>query len=140
MTLRAATILSAREWESALVARARETAEVRLVLRAFRPGEIERAADRIDVVVAGAEVPWFTPARIGAWRRRGLRVIGVYPAGDRPARDRLDRARADETVPDDLPIPVLMRAVCFQVPEVVPRPIVNRAAPIVAIAGPRGGG
>lgn len=81
MTLRAATILSAREWESDLVAHTRETASLRLVLRAFQPGDIEARADDIDVVIAGAEVAWVTPTQIRSWRRRGLTVLGIYQIG-----------------------------------------------------------
>ena len=55
MTPRIATVLSAREWESAVVAMARETATVRLVLRAYQPDDVSRRIDEIDVVIAGAE-------------------------------------------------------------------------------------
>jgi hypothetical protein len=75
MTPRVATVLSARDWESGLVSLAKETAEVRMVLRAYRPEEVEEEAHRLDVVVAGAETSWVTPARIATWRRRGLRVV-----------------------------------------------------------------
>ena len=138
MTLRVATVLSARDWESALAARARETAEIRLVLRAYRPEEIERQADRIDVVVAGAEITWVTPARIGVWRRKGLRVVGVHPAGDHPARQRLASAQADEIVPDDLPTPALLRTVCLQRLSPRRRPPIGRRTKVVAVTGPRG--
>ena len=103
MTPRVATVLSARDWESGLVVQAKETAEVRLVLRAYRPEEVEEEAHRLDVVVAGAETTWVTPARIAAWRRRGLRVIGIFPCGDGPARQRLVAGGADEVLPDDTP-------------------------------------
>ena len=138
MTLRVATVLSARDWESSLVTRARETAEIRLVLRAYLPEEIEQQAGRIDVVVAGAETSWVTPARIGAWRRCGLRVIGVYPAGDGPARHRLTAAGVDEAVPDDLPVSSLARTVCLQRPAAPPPDAGTASAPVVAVTGPRG--
>ena len=76
MTLRVATVLSAREWEPDLVAHARETAAVRVVLRAYQPQEIEERAEEIDIVIAGAEVAWVTPGRIATWRRMGLGVVG----------------------------------------------------------------
>ena len=50
MTVRVATVLSAREWEPMLVAHARETASVKVVLRAFKPADIESHAVDIDVV------------------------------------------------------------------------------------------
>ncbi|MCH8949176.1 MAG: hypothetical protein IIB87_02225 [Chloroflexi bacterium] len=53
MTIRVATVLSAREWEPGLVAHARDTAALRIVLRAYQPSDIETRAEDIDVVVAG---------------------------------------------------------------------------------------
>jgi MinD superfamily P-loop ATPase len=111
MTPRVATVLSARDWESGLVVQAKETAEVRLVLRAYRPEEVEEEAHRLDVVVAGAETTWVTPARIAAWRRRGLRVVGMFPCGDGPARQRLVAGGADEVLPDDTPAGEVMRTI-----------------------------
>src|SRR3989337_1173135 len=72
-------------WLRRLVAHARETAELRIVLRAFQPDEIEERRDEIDIVVAGAEVAWVTPAQIATWRRMGLNVVGVHARGDVPA-------------------------------------------------------
>lgn len=111
MTPRVATVLSARDWESGLVVQAKETAEVRLVLRAYRPEEVEEEAHRLDVVVAGAETTWVTPARIAAWRRRGLRVVGIFPCGDGPARQRLVAGGADEVLPDDTPAGEVVRTI-----------------------------
>ncbi|MFQ5948700.1 MAG: hypothetical protein ACE5KX_07560, partial [Acidimicrobiia bacterium] len=113
MTPRIATVLSARDWESDLVRLARDGALVRLVLRAYRPEDLEKDAERVDVVVAGAETSWVTPARVAAWRRAGLRVIGIYAAGDHPARDRLEAGGADEIFPDDTPLPVILQAIRF---------------------------
>jgi len=107
---RLATVLSAREWEGALVALARETAEVRVVLRAHHPEELESQAGRIDVVAAGTETPWLTPARISCWRRLGMQVIGMYPAGDRPARSRLLAAGVEELFPDITPATKVLRS------------------------------
>lgn len=135
MTLRVATVLSAREWEARLVGAARSTAAVRLVVRAFRPDEILERGSEIDVVVVGSEVPWATTARIAAWSRSGLRVVGVHPAGDRPACERLKAGGADLVIPDDLPAEAMLREIRLL------EPASSRAAvefPLVAVTGPRG--
>ncbi|MCH8991641.1 MAG: hypothetical protein IIA44_07840, partial [Acidobacteria bacterium] len=116
MTVRVATVLSAQEWEPRLVAYARETAELRIVLRAFQPDEIGERADEIDVVVAGAEVAWVTPAQITAWRRKGLSVLGVYPHGDTPAAAMLKAAGVDELVSDDTDAESLITTIRFLAP------------------------
>jgi MinD superfamily P-loop ATPase len=137
VTPRVATVLSARDWESGLVALARETAEVRMVLRAYRPEEVEEEADRLDVVVAGAETTWVTPARIAAWRRRGLRVVGIFPCGDRPARQRLVAGGADEVLPDDTPPGAVVRAIRLLRPAADPVETPRPAAEVV-VTGPPG--
>ncbi len=138
MTPRVATVLSAREWESALVALARDTAEVRMVLRAYRPEEVEEEAERLDVVVAGAETTWVTPARIAAWRRRGLRVVGIFPCGDHPARRRLIAAGADEVLADDTLPGAVIRAIRLLQPAAGPA-ATTPTAPMVVVTGPPGG-
>lgn len=137
MTPRVATVLSARDWESGLVALARETAEVRMVLRAFRPEEVEDEAHRLDVVVAGAETTWVTPARIAAWRRRGLRVVGIFPTGDRPARQRLLAGGADEILPDDTPPGAVVRTIRLLRPAAGSAEA-PRTATAVVVTGPPG--
>lgn len=135
MTLRVATVLSAREWEARLVAAARTTAAVRLVVRAFRPDEILERVSDIDVVVVGSEVPWATVARIAAWSRSGLRVVGVHPAGDRPAGERLAAGGADVVIPDDVPTETMLREIRLL------EPASSRAAaecPLIAVTGARG--
>jgi hypothetical protein len=109
--LRVATILSAREWESRLVAAARDTAMIRLVLRAFLPDEVGTRAAGIDVVVAGSETPWVTPTRVAAWKRLGLRVVGIHPTSDRPGAERLRAGGADLVLPDDLDAEALVREI-----------------------------
>lgn len=109
--LRVATVLSAREWEARLVAAARETAMVKLVLRAFVPDEVSNQADSIDVVVAGSETPWVTPTRVASWRRLGLRVVGLHPASDRPAAERLAAGGADLVLCDDLEADLVIREI-----------------------------
>jgi MinD superfamily P-loop ATPase len=137
MTLRVATVLSARDWEPMLVAAARETAAIRLVLRAYEPNEIRIRAGDIDVVVAGGETTWVTPAQITAWRRAGLGVVGMYPAGDRPARDLLHAAGADEVVSDDVPTEGLIQTIRFLGPA-APTAEAPSIGQTVAVTGPRG--
>ncbi len=137
MNPRVVTVLSAREWEAALVAAARDTAAVRLVLRAYQPDDIERQRSEIDVVVAGAETSWVTPAQIGSWRRSGLRVVGIHAAGDEPGRLLLEAGGAHEVLPDDLPPAAILQAIRFL------RPGVDVAAAepsgkVVAVTGARG--
>ena len=116
MTLRVATVLSAREWEARLVSAARSSASVRLVLRAFLPSEVSDRAEELDVVVVGSETPWATPARLASWHRIGIRVVGIHPAGDRPAATRLASSQADLVLPDDLPVEVILREIRFLEP------------------------
>ena len=111
MTLRVATVLSAREWESRLVAAARASASVRLVLRAFLPDEVLDRSHDLDVVVVGSETPWASAARLGAWMRAGIRVVGIHPVGDRPAAEHLATAGADLVLPDDLPAEAILREI-----------------------------
>lgn len=137
MNLRVATVLSAREWEPTLVARARETAAVRIVLRAYQPHEIEERADEIDVVVAGAEVAWVTPNQIAAWRRVGLGVVAIYPTGDRPAEALLVDAGADEVLSDETPVEALVQAIRFLAPT-IDRLTASPSGQTIAVVGPRG--
>lgn len=116
MTVRVATVLSAQDWEPRLVSHARETAELRIVLRAFQPDEIEERRDEIDIVVAGAEVSWVTPAQIAAWRHMGLNVLGVHAAGDGPAAALLESAGVDELVTDDTDAESLITVIRFLAP------------------------
>ena len=137
MTARVATVLSAREWEGGLVAHARETAQVRLVMRAYQPEDVERGRDDIDVVVAGAETAWVTPAQIAAWRRDGLRVVGIYPVGDMPARDMLEAGGAHELLPDDTPAAAILQAIRF-LRSAATAPVAAATGQVVAVTGARG--
>jgi MinD-like ATPase involved in chromosome partitioning or flagellar assembly len=116
VTVRVATVLSAQEWEPRLVAHARETAELRIVLRAFQPDEIEDRRDEIDIVVAGAEVAWVTPAQIATWQRMGLGVLGIHARGDEPAAAMLSEAGVDELAGDDTDPDSLITAIRFLAP------------------------
>lgn len=116
MTVRVATVLSARDWESQLVAHAHDTAAVRIVLRAFQPSDIEDHSTDIDVVVAGGEVAWVTPRQVSTWKRLGLGVVGVFPNGDQPASDILESGGANEVVPDTIDPAALVQAIRFVTP------------------------
>lgn len=137
MTVRIATVLSAMEWEPRLVAHARETAEVGIVLRAFQPDEIEERRSDIDIVVAGAEVSWVTPTQIAAWRRAGLGVIGVHAAGDAPAVSMLSTAGVDELVSDDTDPEGLITAIRFLGPR-TEQPVAEQHGRAIAVIGARG--
>ena len=138
MTPAVATVLSARQWEHDLVAFARDAAAVRLVLRAYRPEDVEREASRIDVLVAGSETTWVTPARLSSWRRSGIRVVGVFPAGDDPARNRLRAAGADEVLADDTPAEAILRVIRLLQPRHTPGPDDDPRGPITVVTGARG--
>ncbi len=137
MTVRVATVLSARDWEPGLVAHARETADLRIVVRAFQPSDIDRHEDEIDVIVAAGEVGWVTAADIVRWRRRGHAVVGVAPAGDGPAMRLLADAGADEVVPDTIDVVALVQAIRFAAPR-GPAPNADRAGHTTVVVGPRG--
>ncbi len=138
MTPAVATVLSARDWEHELVALARDSAAVRLVLRAYRPEEVDQEAGQIDVLVAGAETAWVTPAKVAAWRRTGLRIVGVYPRGDLPARDRLAAGGADEVIPDDTPVSAIVQMIRLLRPKAAAPSRSAAAPPVTVVTGPRG--
>lgn len=135
MTLRVATVLSAREWESRLVAAARASASVRLVLRAFLPDEVIDRCHELDVVVVGSETPWASTARLNAWMRAGVRVVGIHPAGDRPAADRLAAVGVDLALADDLPADSMLREIRLLEPA-ADRP--EPSHPLFAVTGAAG--
>jgi MinD-like ATPase involved in chromosome partitioning or flagellar assembly len=137
MTVRVATVLSAREWEPMLVAHARETASVKVVLRAFKPSDIETHAADIDVVVAGGDVAWVTPHQISAWRRLGFGVVGVYPDGDKPASSLFELGGANEVLPDSVDIEALVQAIRFIAPTAAAATGHSRGA-VIAVVGARG--
>lgn len=137
MTIRVATVLSARDWEPGLVAHARDTAALRIVLRAYQPKDIEARTSEIDVVVAGGEVSWVTPTQIASWRRLGLSVVGVHPAGDVPSAQLLELGGAHEVVPDTTDVAALVQAIRFVAPdsELSGSPARGR---VTAVTGARG--
>lgn len=97
-----ATVISAREWEPDLAQTIRTGGLARLVVRAYDPDDIVRWIDDIDVIVVGAETPWVSPWLVAAWRRLGLRVIGVHPAQDRHSRRLLQSGGADDVLPESI--------------------------------------
>jgi len=135
--LRVATVLSAREWEARLVAAARDSAAVKLVLRAYLPDEVTQRADAIDVVVAGAETPWVTPTRIASWRRLGIRVVGVPSRADSPAVERFSAGGADLILDADLESDHLVREIRLLDPRPGTQPA--RGGRVIAVTGVRGG-
>jgi len=137
MSVRVATVLSARDWEPGLVSYARETAEVLIVLRAFQPHEIEEHSSAIDVVVAGGEVSWVTPVQIASWQRAGLGVLGIHPVEDGPAASMLRAAGVDELLPDTADVRTIVTAIRFISPlaDAVDR---SGTGTFTTVAGPRG--
>jgi Flp pilus assembly CpaE family ATPase len=137
MTVRVATVLSAREWEPNLVAHAHETAAIRIVLRAFQPSDLESRAADIDVVVASGDVSWVTPRQVTTWKRLGLGVVGVFPAGDQPAADLLTRGGANEVVPDVIDAESLVQAIRFVAPRAL-EPTTEKLGTTTVVVGARG--
>jgi Flp pilus assembly CpaE family ATPase len=137
MTVRVATVLSAREWEPNLVAHAHETASIRIVLRAFQPSDLETRAADIDVVVASGDVSWVTPRQVTTWKRLGLGVVGVFPAGDQPAADLLTHGGANEVVPDTLDSESLVQAIRFVAPRAL-APANEELGIVTVVVGARG--
>lgn len=134
--LRVATVLSAREWEARFVAAARESAAVRLVMRAYLPDEVAGRAQDIDVVVAGAETPWITATRVAAWRRLGLRVVGVHQTADAPAAERLAAGGADLVLEESIESDRMVREIRLLEAEVPSDQ--SRQGRLVAVTGCRG--
>jgi len=137
MSIRVATVLSARDWEPGLVSYARETAELRIVLRAFQPHEIEEHAEDVDVVVAGGEVSWVTPVQIAVWQRAGLGILGIHPSDDQPAATMLRRAGVDEVLPDTADVQTIVTAIRFISPASA-LPDRDGTGTVTAVIGPRG--
>lgn len=137
MIPRVATVLSARPWEADLVTAAQKSAQLKMVLRAYQPGEILDRAGEIDVVVAGAETSWLTAGVVGRWKRAGLKVIGTYPPGDSPARRMLYEGGADELVADDCDTQDLIKLIRF-LPVGGERSTPEPTGHLVAVAGARG--
>ncbi len=128
-----ATVLTAHLWEEDFVAFLRDGAGLRVVARAYEPEEVIRRAP--DVVVVGSETSWISPTHIRAWRRRGIKVLGLHPVGDGPGRELFQRGGADAILPETTSMVGLFRAV--QALSVV-EPSVLAEGTLVAVTGPRG--
>lgn len=92
MRPKVATILSAQPWEQQFADTARNSGGVRLVCRAYDPGDLP---SDVEVIIGGSETSWMTPACVKAWQGRGIRVIGIHPATDAPGRQLFETAGAD---------------------------------------------
>ena len=131
---RVATVLSAREWEPRLVDAARRDPQIRIVRRAYEPQDLDRSAP-LDAVVVGSETAWITSARIHSLRTTGIRVIGIYPQGDRPGRDLLHRGGVDVALPDTTPTEELLTAASMMRRE---GSTPAKQGKLIAVTGPRG--
>jgi MinD-like ATPase involved in chromosome partitioning or flagellar assembly len=132
---RVATVLSARDWETAFTDMARVTGLVRLIARAYEPADLDRRAGELDVIVAGAETAWVTPSVIKQWKRSGLGVLGLHPPHDRPARRLLTTGGADEVLPDTTPPERILHFV-----RTLSRPATTstESGSLIAVTGSRG--
>lgn len=137
MSVRVATVLSAREWESGLVSYARDSAAIRVVARAYQPEDIDRVLGDIDVVVTGGEVSWISPSHLSSWSARGVAVVGVYPSGDLPAKSLLEAGGVAEAVPDSIEVAALVQAIRFAAPRTTAREADPRGR-VIGVVGPRG--
>ena len=90
-----------------MVQAAMDTGLVRLVGRMYNPGDLPR----IDAVIVGSETPWLTGRLIRRWRRTGLRVIGLFPPGDRAAIEMFCRSEVDQLFADTAEPIIVLRAV-----------------------------
>ncbi len=102
-----ATVLSSRPWEERLAQAAAETGLVRITVRGFDPADV----DGVTAVVVGSEAPWLRARHVARWRRRSMRVIGIYPRGDRPTIARLCGANVDQLLSEDTDPLIIMRTI-----------------------------
>lgn len=128
-----ATVLTANPWEEDFVAFARDGAGLRVVARAYEPEEVIRRAP--DIVVVGSETSWISPTHVRAWRRRGIKVLGLHPPGDGPGRELFHLGGADAILPETTSMVGLFRVV--QALSVVESSAVSEGT-LVAVTGPRG--
>ena len=138
MTLGVATVLTARDWEPRLVAHARETAAVRIVVRAFRPHDIDDHLDEIDVIVTSGDVSWVTPSHLQGWHDEGVGIVGLAIPGDDPAVRMLELGGVDEILPEHIDPRALVQAIRFVRPSPLARRDEGDRGTVVAVVGPRG--
>ncbi|GBE25491.1 hypothetical protein BMS3Bbin02_01777 [bacterium BMS3Bbin02] len=136
MIPRIATVLSAREWEAALVASAHDTARVRLVARIYQPDDVLDVDGAIDAIVVGAETPWLTTSIVHAWIGQGIVVIGMYPAGDPVAPGQLAGMGVDVVIKDTEEPEVVLHRLRVALPDTLGSPVPT--GPITVVTGPRG--
>jgi len=128
-----ATVLTAHSWEEEFISFIRDGAGLRVVTRAYEPEEVMRRAP--DVVVVGSETSWISPTHVRAWKRRGIRVLGLHPLGDQPGKELLERGGADAILPETTSAVGLLRTVQALS---VDRSRVLPDGALVAVTGPRG--
>ena len=132
MRPKVATILSAQPWEQEFADAARNSGGVRLVGRAYEPGDLP---SDVDVIIGGSEISWLTPACIKAWQARGIRIIGIHPATDTPGRQLFQAAGADAVLSALEPPEVLLGTAR----SLAAFPRHSRSAPrITVVSGPAG--
>ena len=130
--------MSARDWEPRLVAHARETAAVRIVVRAYRPRDIDDHMGEIDVIVTSGDASWVTPSHLSGWRDSGISVVGLAIDGDQPASRLLERGQADEILPEDIDPRALVQAIRFVRPSPAAHAMGADVGSVIAVVGSRG--
>lgn len=128
-----ATVLTSHSWEEEFVSFVRDGAGLRVVARAYEPEEVIRRSP--DVVLVGSETSWISPTHVRAWRRRGIRVLGLHPPGDQPGRDLLERGGADAILPETTSVVGLFRTIQALS---IDCPPTAAEGTLVAVTGPRG--
>jgi len=133
---RIATVLSAREWESALVASAHDTARVRLVARIYQPDDVLDIDGDLEAIVVGAETPWLTTSIVQAWTGQGIVVVGLYPPDDPVAPGQLAAMGVDVIIKDTEEPEVVLHRLRIALPDTLVSP--TPTGLITVVTGPRG--
>lgn len=89
------------------MAAARDSGLVRLVARCYDPADVTG----VESVVVGTETPWLSTEIITRWRRKGIVVVGVFPAADRVAIALLCRSQVDQLFVETADPILVLRAV-----------------------------
>lgn len=129
------TVLTAAPWERELVATARMAGLARIVGRARSAFDVDRALERADAVVVGAETGWLSAALLRRWQSMGVAVVGVVTSGDRPGEDLLRAGDVSAVVHHDEPPMRLLTAIVSLAPPGRPEP---PPAALATVVGPRG--
>lgn len=136
MIPRIATVLSAREWEAALVQSAHDTARVRLVARMYQPDDVYDIETEIDAIVVGAETPWLSASIVRSWTARGIVVVGIHAANDPVAPGQLASMGVDIVMKDTEEPEVVLHRLRLALPETTTA--ATTTAQITVVTGPRG--